>query len=528
MKKNILVYFYILCHVTGAVNIRQTAGEDAQLSPEPSSGTIPNTAEDTTALLNNMIDTGPLDESSCVYANSSVNPVCIEKLNTSEPLLAQPSEIQLQDKSLFLDILNATDSESPLDEATTEIARVAGLDIKHIDNQAQNDAHVTDLTNITLPDPSHLQGRDLSATDWTRVAEARAREKLYVNLARLLQIYNAPAIVVSNLNGLGMCDEMSRSMIDTCKQGVRTQVANCKQRTRDSIAQCKDDVGRKIDACKKRYSKWDPRKLSCEPQRPKLLAECEIRRLNVPFCEFDRLNAACCEGTRPQAQSMCYAGLSASEIEKQSQSVQQKCAIIVAIAKSATKSYLSGQVVGILSQIKTVREIQQGTELVQRLQRAQRDYQSSAQGVTAVTEGRIKDAEQMLGIFRSQLPSPVSDTVDWGNAAQASTSKKTNELLKAACGAVADIQVIAKAVDQIEELKAVQRNLLSIQSAAGKCTWKTQLNPENFGGFNHLTSEAQVNAAVVEYERTIGAGLREFAQCRAVFDRVTRVINMKF
>lgn len=186
------------------------------------------------------------------------------------------------------------------------------------------------------------------------------------------------------------------------------------------------------------------------------------------------------------------------------------------MAKSATKSYLSGQVVGILSQIKTVREIQQGTELVQRLQRAQRDHQSFAQGVTAVTEGRIKDAEQMLGIFRSQLPSPVSDTVDWGNAAQALTSKKTNELLKAACGAVADIQVISKAVDQIEELKAVQRNLLSIQSAAGKCTWKTQLNPENFRGFNYLTSETQVNAAVVEYERTIGLGcasLRSVEPC---------------
>ncbi|KAH8426917.1 uncharacterized protein LDX57_004640 [Aspergillus melleus] len=424
-----------------------------------------------------------------------------------------------------MDIVNASESENPLSDATSELARVAGLDIGVIDTQLRNDSKVTELTGIPPPDAPNLLSRD---TSWRAVAETRARAALINNLGRLLQVYDAPMPVVTDLRNLGMCGQTSRSIIDSCKQGVRAQVAACKQKLKDAIAQCKDHVGRTIDACKKRYSRWDPRKLNCELQRKPLELSCEARRLNVPLCEFDRLNAACCEGTRPQAQSMCYAGFSAAEIEKQSQSVQQKCAIAVAIAKSATKSYLTGQAVGILSQLSTVREIQQGTQLVQKLQNAQKDYQSFAQGVTAVTEGRINDAQQLLGTFRSQLPSPISNAAAWGDAAQALASRKSNELLKAACGAVGDIQVLSKAVEQIERFKSVQKTLLSIQSAARECSWQTRLNPENFRGFREVKSEQQVRAAIAAYERFIAAEMREFAQCRAVFDRVTKLININF
>jgi hypothetical protein len=515
----------MLCQVDGTAIKRQTSGDRGPLSPEPSSGTIPNTADEATVMLNNMIDMDATNETLCVYANSSINPGCIENSNTSDPLLVQPEEIQVQDAPLFMDIVNTSKSERPLSDATAELARVAGLDVRVIDAQIRNDPKVTNLTGIPPSDAPNLLPR---AADWTAIAETRARAALVKNLGRLLEVYGAPMPVVTDLSNLGMCDQTSRSLIDSCKQGVRAQVAICKQNLKDTIAQCKDNAGRTIDACKKRYKWWDLRKSGCEGQRAGLMLNCEVRRLNVPFCEFDRLNAACCEGTRQQAQSMCYAGFSAAEIEKQSQSVQQKCAIAVAIAKSATKSYLTGQAVGILSQLKTVREIQQGTQLVQKLQTAQKNYKSFAQGVTAVTEGRINEAQQLLGTFRSQLPSPVSDAAAWGDAAQALATRKSDDLLKAACGVVGDIQVLSKAVEQIDRLKSVQKTLLSIQSAARNCNWQTRLNPENFRRFRRVRSEREVRVAVAEYERFIAAGMREFAQCRAVFDRVTKVINTNF
>jgi len=254
------------------------------------------------------------------------------------------------------------------------------------------------MTDKAINDPALINSVEDEAAYWRKYAQDKATTALVKSYSTIYTSLQLPVTIIQNIAQPGICDKITHSTIDTCKKGVRANVAYCKQALRDQIATCKHDARRKIDGCKKSKAWYDATgKAACEATRPALMLKCEIERIDIPLCEIDRLTAARCEATRPQAQALCYSGLPPKKIQKAVQSIQSNCAIATALAKAAVKSYLSGQVVGILGQLQTVKEIGQGVKIIDNIQSAQKNFNNIAEGVTAAAEGRIADATKYSG-----------------------------------------------------------------------------------------------------------------------------------
>ncbi|KAH8757751.1 hypothetical protein BGZ57DRAFT_908034 [Hyaloscypha finlandica] len=334
-------------------------------------------------------------------------------------------------------------------------------------------------------------------------------------------------VIVNFENEPKLCRKLERSVIDTCKRGVRTQIATCKQSLRDSIAKCKDAVRREIDHCKKKYPfPLDPRKAWCETRlRPEIPA-CEIKRIDIPFCEFDRLTAVCCEATRPQAKALCAAGFSHAQISNQVQSVQAQCSIATALAKAALKSYLSGQVVSLLADVKAVKEIGEGVNIVAKFERTRKEYDKWSSGLIAAGEDRLQEAQKALISLSSQLPPDIRDKVAWIKAAQDAVNRDVDVFLAKATRVTGEIKWIKSAKDTINALKSAASNTPAIQKAAKECAKvPLHITPAEYPGWAKVRSAKQVDHAVAAYEKIFSRDMHRAAKCQAVVIRANRVLG---
>ena len=371
-----------------------------------------------------------------------------------------------------------------------------------------------------------LAARSQRTINWAQIAQDKGDKKYRERWAAMVNALISVNVIVNFENQPELCPKLERSVIDTCKRGVRTQIATCKQSLRDSIAKCKDAVRHRIDECKKKYSKWDPRKWRCEISlRPEIPA-CEIKRIEIPFCEFDRLTAVCCEATRPQAKALCAAGFSHAQISNQVQSVQAQCSIATALAKAVLKSYLSGQVVSLLADVKAVKEIGEGVNIVAKFERTRKEYDKWSSGLIAAGEDRLQEAQKALISLSSQLPPDIRDKVTWIKAAQDAVNRDVDVFLAKATRVTGEIKWIKSAKDTINALKSAASNIPAIQKAAKECAKvPLHITPAEYPGWAKVRSAKQVDHAVAAYEKIFSRDMHRAAKCQAVVIRANRVLG---
>ncbi|KAF4244387.1 hypothetical protein CNMCM8980_010199 [Aspergillus fumigatiaffinis] len=536
-----------------------------------------------TVHLSDLLNADNIDPGS-VCTGQYENDGCTPFFKTANKNNYESFSIPMTELRLFFDMAHNENSHESFSTIFNQLLRASGLDSNSEGLLTFNNA--SDLLRHAFR-PSELHSgtwkrQAMPGTSLKDFAIMRAAAMVASDLESLSAKFSQPVRVV---RGISNCDSTSRSIVDSCKRGVRTQVAGCKQKLKDDIATCKNDVGPKIDKCKREVSdrvasckdkvnsavaecmanvgrtidkckKKKPLNLgTCEAQRPflkagcavgklgvpscefgrtetaaceakrgGLLLKCETDRINIPLCEFDRLTATCCEGTRDLSRSMCRAGFSVEAIQQEIQKIQARCAIATAIAKSATKSYLSGQAIGLLSELKAVKEVGDSIQMVNKLQKTQKELTSIANGVIAAAEGRINDADSLLSSLKG-LPAPVSNAESWAKAAQAVINGKIDSALGSACGAVAELQAIKTAVDKIEKLKSLGNDLKKIQEGVKKCALANHLIPANFRPFQNLRVRSDINRALSEYRKLVEAPLKQLAECKAVGQRIDRLIK---
>jgi len=268
-----------------------------------------------------------------------------------------------------------------------------------------------------LPAPD-VEAREAQKTSdangrWAKVAQQKGKEAFSQAWTRQVSALSKPVTKANTAQQKALCPQITRSVVDSCKRGVRTQTAYCKQAKKDSIAKCKNDVRSKIDKCKK-TTVFKP---ACERYRPEI-PKCETSRIDIPLCEVDRLTAASCEGLRNQAEAMCSAGVSTASIQKQVQSAQAMCQVATGLAKTATKSYLSGQALGILTQLESIQTIGETVQVLKKADQTRAQFEQWSSGLQAAAEGRIKDAQKSLGSSASQISPGIGNAMAWVDAAQ--------------------------------------------------------------------------------------------------------------
>ena len=330
--------------------------------------------------------------------------------------------------------------------------------------------------------------------------------------------FNLP-IFTNFSNNVQLCPTITRSVVDGCKQGVRGQAAICKQAIRDIIATCKTQARHDIDNCKKN-TRFFWKKADCESKRPGLMLNCERKRIDIPFCEVNRLTNVCCEGMRAKAATLCLQGISPVEIQKQIQSIQMKCSVAANIAKTALKSYLSGQIVGLISDISAVKEIGEGVKIFEKLQKTEKEFEKYADGLTAIATQNYDKAESSL---ISVLPFDAANTVQWASKVNAIVNGRVEGFLNEASLAAGDVSWIVSIKNAVDDLRNVQNNILVIKEAAEKCTFmKFDLFPTNYN-WPEINSLTEVDNAVRDYITNVSQELIKMGRCKAVLQRAIRV-----
>lgn len=370
---------------------------------------------------------------------------------------------------------------------------------------------------------SVIEARDLN-TPWSQVAEEKGRERYKTAWTTYMKAFTGNVAKVDTARRPDLCSAITRSIVDSCKKGVRVQVASCKQALRDKIARCKNDIKARVDRCKRSKSKWDPRKLSCEISRSEV-EKCELARVDIPFCEFDRLTAGCCEGTRTQAKTMCAAGISTGTIQRQIQSIQATCSMGTGLAKAATKSYLTGQVLGVIIQLESIKGIGDSVQAVRKAEQIRKEMEQWANGLAAAARGNMRDAESNLGSLLSQISPQVGKTLNWAQAAQAVVTKNVDAAAVKAIAAAGELQAIQSARKSIKALETVANDVNAIQAAARKCASVPKpITPEGYPHWKDVKSEEMLDSAVEAYVQAFSKRLEGVAKCQAVFVRIKRLL----
>lgn len=356
---------------------------------------------------------------------------------------------------------------------------------------------------------------------WAKVAQQKGKEAFEQAWTRQVSSLSKPVTKANTAQQKALCPQITRSVVDSCKRGVRTQTAYCKQAKKDSIAKCKNDVRSKIDKCKKN-TVFKP---ACERFRPEI-PKCETNRIDVPLCEVDRLTAACCEGLRSQAGAMCSAGVSTASIQKQVQSAQAMCSVAAGLAKTAMKSYLSGQALGFLTQLESIQAIGDTVQVLKKADQTRAQFEQWSSGLQAAVEGRMKDAQKSLGSLASQISPGIGNAVAWADAAQAAVTKNIDAFLAKAAVAAGELEAIEDARETIAKLKNVADNIGAVKKAAEQCAkLPSSIKPEQYSGWKSVTSQAGVEAAVKAYKMKFDKTLYEAAKCQAVVTRAMRVMK---
>lgn len=371
-----------------------------------------------------------------------------------------------------------------------------------------------------------VERRDTIGT-WSAAAQKKGREAYDQAWKGYMKDFTKAASVIETARRPNLCSTVTRSIVDTCKRGVRTQVAFCKQSLREKIDQCKRDVKTKIDKCKKSKKAWDIRKAACEARYRGEIPKCELARVDVPFCEFDRLTSACCEGYRTQANVMCTAGISASTIQKQIQSIQTTCSIGTGLAKAATKSWLTGQVVGIVTQLQSVKEIGDTVEAIRKADQTRAKVEKWADGLAAAAAGNMQEAQRKLGSLVPQISTGAGDALKWMETAQAAVNKNVDGLFNKAISAAGEIQAIRSAKSSIGSLKNAADDIKAIQAAAKQCAAVPKnITPAGYPQWEKVNSKQKLDSAVEAYKKLLATKLKAAAKCKAVVVRTQRVLGV--
>ncbi|KAK0616121.1 hypothetical protein B0T17DRAFT_601976 [Bombardia bombarda] len=266
---------------------------------------------------------------------------------------------------------------------------------------------------------------------------------------------------------------------------------------------CKASVGDKVNKCKKK-NRLTP--IVCEFGRVES-AKCEIQRMDIPFCEISRLVATCCEGSRVGAQSMCSAGLSTQDIQEQIQQVQAACNIATAMAKAAIKPYMSGQALGVITELQSVKEISDTVQSVGKVERTRAQFEKWSDGITAAAKDRLQEAKSALGGLASQISPDISNAVAWADAAQAAITRDVDGFLSKAASAANDIDMVVSAKKGIEKPQTAANSMVAIREAATECAkvpWS--ITPNAFPDWEKVTSWDTLNATVIAYQQHFPGG----------------------
>jgi len=376
-----------------------------------------------------------------------------------------------------------------------------------------------------LPEPEsearEAQKNPSNNDRWAKIAQQKGKEAFAQAWARQVSALSKPVTKANTAQQKALCPQITRSVVDSCKRGVRTQTAYCKQAKKDSIAKCKNDVRSKIDKCKKK-TVFKP---ACERYRPEI-PKCETSRIDIPLCEVDRLTAACCEGLRYQAGAMCSVGVSTASIQKQVQSAQAMCSVATGLAKTAMKSYLSGQALGFLTQLESIQAIGDTVQVLKKADQTRSQFEQWSSGLQAAAEGRMEDAQNSLGSLASQISPGIGNAVAWVDAAQAAVTKNIDAFLAKAAVAAGELEAIEDARETIAKLKNVADNINAVKKAAEQCAKLPDfIKPEQYSGWKSVTSQAGVEAAVKAYKKKFDKPLYEAAKCQAVVTRAMRVMK---
>jgi len=365
---------------------------------------------------------------------------------------------------------------------------------------------------------------DSPQVDWAKVAEQQGHKYLVESWKAQVGGLTQALKGVDMARQPTLCPAITGSVIDSCKRGVRTQVAYCKQSLRDLIAACKIDVDRSIDHCKKK-AKWPWQPAECESRRPSGKYKCESKRLDIPFCELKRLTASCCEGLRQHASAMCRSKLSIADIEKQVQSAQSMCSVATDLAKVAMKAYLSGQALGLITQLESVKAIGDTVQVIRKAEQTRSQFDKWTTGLEAAAQGRMQDAQKALGPLVSQIAPSISNKAAWVGAAQAVVARNVDEFVTKASQAVGEIEAIQSTIKSIGTFKDDINDINAIQTAAAKCAIVPKaIQPNDYSGWEKVRSRDDVEAAVEAYKRVVAEPLRAAARCQAVVTRVKRLL----
>ncbi|KAH6685450.1 hypothetical protein F5X68DRAFT_191951 [Plectosphaerella plurivora] len=403
------------------------------------------------------------------------------------------------------------------------------------------------LDSASAPPPPP-EKRDLSKrqvrNDTNLIKDAKARGlKMFLESWQTGAVFWAQPLTKVDMSR-EPCGPFTRSFVDSCKKGVRAQVASCKQmirdsvatcknRVRDSINTCKQDVDREIDHCKKSTNnpatkakcelKRPKKKYNCEKQRTKIPA-CEAARVDLPFCEFDRMTAGCCEGFRTQARALCAAGVEAKDIARQSQQLQAACSVATAIAKSAVKSYLTGQVVGLLADVQGFQKVQDTVKFVDKAKKARSQWVRWSKGLVAVAEGRLDEGRNALQEIASQVSPDIKDAVAFGQAAEALINQKLDVFLTMSVAVTADIQFIVKESSEIKKLQGVVKSFTELEKAGRECADIVgHFYPDHFNGWDDVKDTRSMEKAIEAYRQWYRNAMAEGTRCIGLVQRVLRV-----
>lgn len=181
---------------------------------------------------------------------------------------------------------------------------------------------------------------------------------------------------------------------------------------------------------------------------------------------------------------------------------------------------------GFITELESVKEIGDAVKIIGKVERTRAKYERWADGLTAAAEGRLQDAQIALGSLASQITPAISDTIAWGQAAQAVVEKNIDGFLAQVTSAAGEIQLVMSATKTIDDLKTVAKNMKVIQAAAKECAKvPASITPSEFPGWEAVQSENDIDAAVAAYERVFALKMYNAARCQAVAIRAGRALK---
>ncbi|EON69548.1 hypothetical protein W97_08808 [Coniosporium apollinis CBS 100218] len=499
------------------VDEESVVDEETAVGDEDLSAAETGSGDESLSATETVSDSSDASRSTGAAASSEVARKSKRNLNRSPPKDAQ-------DPALFLHLIEAEANRSTLFNLNHVIDQLAAKNGVNLSKTPAEGIPPAPGLSSTAPTKADKQARRARGR-WAQLAQDKGLKAYEEAWSGYVKTLTKAVNKVDVAKQPKLCPAIISSVIDTCKRGVRTQVAYCKKAVRDRAAQCKIDVDRSVKKCKKKY----PIVASlCDIGKLKKPTTCEGIRIDLPFCEVDRLTATCCEGAREPAKAVCSVGLSTAEIQKQVQSVQAKCSIGTGLIKAAMKSYLSGQALGFITQLQSIKEIGDTVQIIKDVDSKRKQYAEWADGLTALAQGRGEDAKKLLGSLASEIAPAVSKGVEWAEAAQAVVEKNVDGFLAKVASAAGEIESVKSALKNIETLKTVANDMTAIQAAAKKCvTVPGRIMPEKYLGWQNVTSAKEVDAAVAKYKKSFAVPLYAAAECQAVVIRAGRVLNIK-